>query len=67
MQRRRAAHHRNTSVEASILKIAASLAAGEPVSLGPELTGLDIAGAWRVTTAVWDTTGHDAWALPGDL
>jgi hypothetical protein len=52
--------------EASILKIAASLAAGEPVSLGPELTGLDIANAWRVTTAVWDTTGHDAWDLPGE-
>jgi hypothetical protein len=51
--------------EATILKIAASLACGEPVSLGPELTGLDIANAWRVTTAVWDTTGHDAWDLPG--
>jgi hypothetical protein len=52
--------------ESSILKIAASLATGEPVSLGAELTGLDIANAWRVTTAVWDTTGHDAWDLPGE-
>jgi len=31
------------------------------------LTGLDIANAWRVTTAVWDTTGHDAWDLDLDL
>jgi hypothetical protein len=52
--------------EASILKIAASLACGEPVSLGAELTGLDIANAWRVTTAVWATTGHDAWNLPAE-
>ena len=54
--------------EASILKIAASLASGEPVSLGPELTSLDIANAWRVTTAVRAATGHDAWDLdlPGE-
>jgi hypothetical protein len=54
--------------EASILKIAASLACGEPASLGPELTSLDIANAWRVTTAVWAATGHDAWDLdlPGE-
>lgn len=54
--------------EASVLKIAASLACGEPVSLGPELTSLDLANAWRVTTAVWAATGHDAWDLdlPGE-
>lgn len=54
--------------EASILKIAASLATGEPVSLGPELTSLDIANSWRVTTAVWAAAGHDAWDLdlPGE-
>ncbi len=52
--------------EASILKLAASLACGEPVSLGPELTGLDLANSWRVTTAVWAATGHDAGDLPGE-
>jgi hypothetical protein len=46
------------SSEASILRLAASIAAGVPVDLRDALTGLDVRNAHLVCAAVQHATGH---------